>query len=360
VLSGHLDQENSIVARLLSKDLGPHSAIAKIAFFDTKPYMKAAFEKANNGRFRIDYLEARLSSETISLAAGYPIVCIFVNDNVDENIARGLKAMGVELIALRCAGYNNVAVAACKEQGLSVARVPAYSPNAVAEHAVALMLSLNRKTFRAHSRVREGNFALNGLVGFDMCHKTAGIVGTGKIGKCAAKILAGFGCRVVAFDTFKDEEFAERIGMEYLELDDLFAQSDIISLHLPLLPETHYLINAESMKPMKDGVMIVNTGRGALIDTAALLDGLKRGKIGYAGLDVYEEEDDYFFEDLSDEVIEDDVLARLISFNNVIVTSHQAFLTEDALAAIASTTFNNIDEFLAGKRGSDLTNSIDV
>jgi D-lactate dehydrogenase len=201
---------------------------------------------------------------------------------------------------------------------------------------------------------------LTGLVGFDMCQKTAGVVGTGKIGKCAAKILAGFGCRVVAFDKFKDEKFAESIGMEYLELNELFAQSDIISLHVPLLPDTHHMINAESIEKMKDGVMIVNTGRGALIDTVSLIGGLKSGKIGYAGLDVYEEEGDYFFEDLSNKVIGDDVLARLTTFNNVIITSHQAFLTEEALAAIASTTFNNIDEFLAGKRGSELTNSVNI
>ena len=354
-LSEHLSRETGVVARLLSRDLDPRP---KMAFFDSKPYMKAPFDDANENRYNIRYYEARLSVNTASLAAGCQVACVFVNDNVNGPVVRELAAMGVELIALRCAGYNNVDLDACKDVGISVVRVPAYSPYAVAEHAIALMLALNRKTSKANNRVREGNFSLAGLVGFDMHGRTAGVIGIGKIGKCTASILAGFGCRVIGYARSKDTDFAASIGMEYVELDDLFAQSDIISFHAPLSPETHHMVNKESIEKMKDGVMLINTSRGALVDTVALIDGLKSGKIGYAGLDVYEEEGDYFFEDLSGEVMKDDVLARLTTFNNVMVTSHQAFLTDEALSAIATTTFQNIDEFCAGKRADELTNNV--
>jgi D-lactate dehydrogenase len=262
------------------------------------------------------------------------------------------------MIALRCAGFNNVDLAACERHGLSVTRVPAYSPYAVAEHAVALMMTLNRRLHRANNRVREGNFSLSGLVGFDMHAKTAGVIGTGKIGKCLIHILAGFGCRILAHDMYPDAQLVERSGVRYVPLDELLAESDVISLHAPLTRETRHMIGAEAIAKMKRGVMLINTSRGALIDTPALLEGLKSGQIGNAGLDVYEEESEYFFEDLSDRVITDDVLARLMTFNNVIVTSHQAFLTQEALNNIADITLENIREYELGKRGSALTNRV--
>jgi D-lactate dehydrogenase len=266
--------------------------------------------------------------------------------------------MGIGLIALRCAGFNNVDLAACGRFGVSVARVPAYSPYAVAEHAIALMMSLNRCVHRASNRIREGNFSLRGLVGFDMHGRTAGIVGAGKIGECVLSILAGFGCRLLVHSRTPKPALAERYGAEFVDLSRLLAESDIISLHAPLTPETHHMIDASAIAGMKRGVMLINTSRGGLVDTRALLNGLKSGHIGYAGLDVYEEESAYFFEDLSDEVMADDALARLTTFNNVIVTSHQAFLTGDALANIAETTLGNIEQYRAGARGGQLPNAV--
>jgi D-lactate dehydrogenase len=272
-------------------------------------------------------------------------VCIFVNDIADAEIIDGLAKNGVKLLALRCAGYNNVDLAAAKGK-MKIVRVPAYSPYAVAEHAVALMLSLNRKIHRAYWRTRDGNFSLHGLMGFDMHGKTAGIIGTGKIAKILIKILKGFGMNIVAYDLYPDYAFAEEQGITYTTLDELYKQSDIISLHCPLTDKTKYLINDISICKMKDNVMIINTGRGLLIHTNALIEGLKNKKIAAAGLDVYEEEGDYFYEDKSDKIIDDDVLARLLSFNNVIVTSHQAFFTKEALHNIAETTLLNIKAFM--------------
>ncbi len=354
-LSRHLRRETSVVAKLLSRDLDRRF---KVAFFDAKPYTEAVFRERNRFNYAIHFFESRLSPETVSLAAGFKAVCVFVNDLLNQAVIEELHTLGVEIIALRCAGYNNVDLAACARHAISVAHVPAYSPYAVAEHSVALMMALNRRIHQAHGRVREGNFSLNGLVGFDMHEKTAGVVGTGKIGKCLLSILAGFGCRLLAFDTYHDAPFAERLGFRYVPLDELFATSDIISLHAPLTPQTHHLIDAAVIAKMKRGVMLINTSRGALVDTRALLDGLKSGQIGYAGLDVYEEESGYFYEDLSDRVITDDVLARLMTFNNVLVTSHQAFLTREALANIADTTLQNIREFESGKRLRELTHSV--
>lgn len=277
-------------------------------------------------------------------------MCIFVNDTADAATIRALKEQGVPLIALRCAGFNNVDLEAARREGIRVVRVPAYSPHAVAEHAVALMLSLNRKIHRAYWRTRDGNFALHGLMGFDMYGKTAGIIGTGKIARILIHILRGFGMEVVGYDPFPDEAFASEAGMRYVSLDELYRRSDIISLHCPLTEQTRYLIDDRAIGRMKPGVMLINTGRGGLIDTQALIEGLKQKRIGAAGLDVYEEEGDYFYEDKSDKIIDDDVLARLLSFNNVIVTSHQGFFTEEALANIAHTTLSNIRDFEAGAR----------
>lgn len=330
----------------------------KVAMFDAKSYENDPFDRENRDRFSIHRFPASLNVETAQLARGFKAICIFVNDRCDAEVIEILASLGVELIALRCAGFNNVDLEACAEAGISVVRVPAYSPYAVAEHTVGLMLTLNRRLHHAWNRNRSGYFVLDGLTGFDMYGKTAGVVGSGKIGVCTANILLGMGCRVLAYDKFPNPEFESREGVEYVELDRLFRESDIITLHLPLFPETHHVINADSIATMKNGVMLINTSRGGLVDANALIDGLKSRKIGSAGLDVYEEEAGIFFHNLSDDLIPDDVLARLMTFNNVIVTSHQAFLTREALANIASTTFDNLSEYLDGKRGSSLTNGV--
>jgi len=320
----------------------------KIAFFDAKPYDEASFKKENEHfGFDIRYFKGHLNNDNVILAKGFDVVCIFVNAVVDELVINELVANGVKLIALRCAGFNNVDVLAAKDK-LKVVRVPAYSPYAVAEHTLALMLTLNRKTHKAYSRTREGNFSLNGLMGFDMHGKTAGIIGTGKIAKILIQTLRAIGMKVLAYDLYPDAEFAKNIGIEYTSLENLYKHSDIISLHCPLTNDTEYIINASSIAKMKDGVMIINTGRGKLIHTHALIKGLKSKKIGSAGLDVYEEEGDYFFEDRSNIVMDDDILARLLSFNNVIVTSHQAFFTKEAMGNIAETTLQNIQDFVTG------------
>jgi D-lactate dehydrogenase len=327
----------------------------RIAFFDTKPYDRDYFERANAGSgFHIKFFPARLAADTAALAAGYDAVCAFVNDEIDRATADVLVAGGVRLVALRCAGYNNIDLEAVWGR-LHVVRVPAYSPHAVAEHALALLLTLNRKTHKAYNRTRDGNFTLSGLVGFDLYGKTAGIVGTGQIGRIAAGILRGFGMEVLVSDPFPNEEWAASIGARYVSLDELFRSSDVVSLHCPLTAENRHLVNAEVLSSMKDDAIIVNTGRGALIDTKALIDALKDDRIGGAGLDVYEEEDAYFFEDHSSTVIKDDILARLLTLPNVLVTSHQAFLTTEALEAIADTTLENVAAFFL--RG-DLTNEI--
>ncbi len=320
----------------------------RVAFFDTKPYDRQFFEEENK-RFGFDivYFEARLNPRTVGLCKGFPAVCAFVNDDLSAQVIDALYEFGVKVIALRCAGYNNVDFRSAYGR-IHVVRVPDYSPYAVAEHTVALMLCLNRKIHKAYLRTREGNFSLNGLLGFDMHGRTAGIIGTGKIGKAVISILRGMGMEVLAYDPYPDEEFAKALGVRYVDLDTLYANSDVISLHCPLTKENEHMINQDAISKMKPGVMIINTGRGRLIDTRALIDGLKSGKIGYAGLDVYEEETEYFFEDKSGEVITDDVLARLLTFPNVIVTSHQAFFTSDALRNIARVTLENLKEFFDG------------
>ena len=318
----------------------------KIAFFGAKPYDISSFDQVNKDfNYDIKYYKGHLNKNNLVLTQGTDAVCIFVNDTADAEIIDGLAKNGVKLLALRCAGYNNVDLAAAKGK-MKIVRVPAYSPYAVAEHAVALMLSLNRKIHRAYWRTRDGNFSLHGLMGFDMHGKTAGIIGTGKIAKILIKILKGFGMNIVAYDLYPDYAFAEEQGITYTTLDELYKLSDIISLHCPLTDKTKYLINDISICKMKDNVMIINTGRGLLIHTNALIEGLKNKKIAAAGLDVYEEEGDYFYEDKSDKIIDDDVLARLLSFNNVIVTSHQAFFTKEALHNIAETTLLNIKAFM--------------
>ena len=318
----------------------------KIEFFGAKPYDISSFDQVNKDfNYDIKYYKGHLNKNNLVLTQGTDAVCIFVNDTADAEIIDGLAKNGVKLLALRCAGYNNVDLAAAKGK-MKIVRVPAYSPYAVAEHAVALMLSLNRKIHRAYWRTRDGNFSLHGLMGFDMHGKTAGIIGTGKIAKILIKILKGFGMNIVAYDLYPDYAFAEEQGITYTTLDELYKQSDIISLHCPLTDKTKYLINDISICKMKDNMMIINTGRGLLIHTNALIEGLKNKKIAAAGLDVYEEEGDYFYEDKSDKIIDDDVLARLLSFNNVIVTSHQAFFTKEALHNIAETTLLNIKAFM--------------
>ncbi|MBD3427121.1 MAG: 2-hydroxyacid dehydrogenase [Candidatus Omnitrophica bacterium] len=320
----------------------------KILFFDTKPYDRQFFGEANREYgFQLKYLNNRLNEDTADLARGYRIISIFVNDMVSEAVADKLSELGVKLVALRSAGYNNVDLDAVYDR-IHVVRVPEYSPYAIAEHAVALMMTLNRKIHRAYFRVRDNNFAINGLMGFDMHGKTAGVIGTGRIGKTLLEILKGFGMNLLAYDPKPDEEEASGMGFKYVDLETLYAKSDIISLHCPLTRETEYIINQESIGAMKDGVMIINTGRGKLIDTKALIENLKTGKIAYAGLDVYEEESEFFYEDLSSSFISDDVLARLMTFHNVVITSHQGFFTKEALANIAETTLSNVREFIEG------------
>lgn len=317
----------------------------KIAFFDAKPYDKPGFDAYSAGTgLEIKYFETKLNADTVSLASGFDGVCVFVNDTLNETVVDALYALGVRAVALRCAGFNNVDIRACFGK-LRVFRVPAYSPYAVAEHAMALLLTVNRHTNKAYIRTRDFNFSLAGLTGFDLHGKTAGVVGTGKIGRTFAGICAGFGMRVLAYDKFPSPDS----GLSYVTLPELLAQSDVISLHCPLTSETRHMIGAAAIAGMKTGVVIVNTSRGALIDTEALIDGLKRRKIGAACLDVYEEESELFYEDRSDSIIEDDVLVRLISMPNVIVTSHQAFLTKEALNNIAATTVDNLLKFQRGE-----------
>lgn len=322
----------------------------RVAVFSTKSYDRAALERANDQRHDLTFFEAKLAPETASLAADYEAICPFVNDDVDAETIAALADGGTRLIATRSAGYNHIDLDAAADHGITVARVPAYSPNAVAEHALALILTLNRKMHRAYNRVREGNFSLDGLMGFTLDGKTVGVVGTGSIGRVFASIMVAMGCEVIAADPNPDD--ALRDTVDYVELDTLFESSDIISLHCPLVPQTHHLIDAESIAAMKDGVMIINTSRGGLIDTQALIDGLKSGKVGHVGLDVYEEEEGLFFEDLSNDIIRDDVFMRLLTFPNVVITGHQGFFTEEALQNIAETTIANITAFETG--GGDL------
>jgi D-lactate dehydrogenase len=320
----------------------------RVAVFNAKPYDVDSLRAANSQHGHdLVFLEPRLSPTTARLADGADAVCAFVNDDLSAPVLEQLHAAGVRLVALRCAGFNHVDLAAAARLGLVVARVPAYSPHAVAEHAVGLVLALDRKLHRAYNRVRENNFALTGLLGFDLHGRTVGVVGTGQIGAVFAQIMLGFGCRVLAHDPVPDPACAAR-GVEYVELPHLLAQAEVLSLHCPLTPQTHHLLDAAAVEQLRDGVMVINTSRGALVDTSALIDGLKRGKIGYLGLDVYEEEADLFFEDLSDRVVGDDVFARLLTFPNVLITGHQAFFTSEALAGIAATTLDNVTGFELG------------
>jgi D-lactate dehydrogenase len=321
----------------------------RIAVFSTKPYDRAFLEEAN-GRHghSLLFLEPRLTPETAALAAGFPAVCAFVNDQLDAPVLEELTSRGTRIIALRSAGFNHVDLAAAGRLGLTVARVPAYSPEAVSEHTVGLMLSLDRRLHRAYARVREGNFALDGLLGRGLHGRTAGIVGTGKIGVAVARILAGFGCRLLVHDPIENPACVE-LGATYVPLGDLLARSEIVTLHCPLTPATRHMIDARALSTMRPGVMLINTGRGALIDTPAVVAGLKSGRIGYLGLDVYEEEAELFFEDRSTRVLTDDVFARLLTFPNVLITGHQGFFTEGALRAIADTTLRNISRIERGQ-----------
>jgi D-lactate dehydrogenase len=330
-----------------------------VAVFDTKPYSREPVLRASaNCAIEWRFLEFRLTKETAPLAKGAQAVCVFVNDTLDRPCLEALAAQGIKLVALRCTGFNNVDLAAAKELKLAVTRVPVYSPYAVAEHAVALLLALNRKIHRAFNRVRELNFSLNGLVGFDLHGKTAGIMGTGKIGRIVAQILRGFGMKVLAYDPFPNREWAAQQQVEYVDAYSVAGLSDVISLHIPLTPQTKHLIRRETLDQMKSGTILINVSRGALIDAKALIEALKSGRLGGVALDVYEEEEGVFFEDLSGQVLQDDDLARLLTFPNVIITAHQAFLTHEALADIARTTVANVEALANGKsyvEGSVLT-----
>ncbi|HYQ38260.1 MAG TPA: 2-hydroxyacid dehydrogenase [Pseudomonas sp.] len=321
----------------------------QITLFSSKPYDRDSFSAANQAHgHALHFLDARLDRDTAALARGAEVVCAFVNDDLSAPVLERLRGGGTRLLALRSAGYNHVDLAAAAALDLPVVRVPAYSPHAVAEHAVALVLALNRRIHRAFNRTREGDFSLHGLSGFDLCGKTVGVVGGGQIGAVFARIMLGFGCRVRLHDPQPNAELLA-LGARYVDLGALLADSDIVSLHCPLTPSTRHLIDRASLTRMKRGAMLINTGRGALVDTPALIDALKSGQLGYLALDVYEEEADLFFEDRSDQPLQDDVLARLLTFPNVIVTAHQAFLTHEALAAIASTTLDNIAAWQAGR-----------
>lgn len=313
----------------------------KLAIFSTKRWVRDAFSVQKPESIDITFFEARLDEETAPLAAGFDAVCVFVNDTVSAPVIDVLAAGGVKTVALRCAGFNNVDLHRAAEKGIQVCRVPAYSPYAVAEYALGLILSLNRKFHRAHARVREGNFSLDGLLGFDLHNKTVGVIGTGKIGQIFMDVISGFGVRILAYDKFPNQAVKDR-GVEYVELETLYRESDIISLHCPLTHETYHLINDYAIRSMKPGVMLINTSRGPLINSGAVIDGLKSGKVGYVGLDVYEEEGDLFFEDLSDQVIQDDTFVRLQTFPNVLITSHQAFFTREAVENIRDTTYANL------------------
>lgn len=324
----------------------------KVAVFSAKPYdrqMLSAVNTEHSYGHELVFLEPSLSQSTAPLATGFPAVCLFVNDAADAAALEILAANGTRLIALRCAGFNNVDLKAAAELGMTIVRVPAYSPYAVAEFAVGMILTLNRKFHKAYNRVREGNFSLDGLMGFELHDRTVGIVGTGKIGMTFAKLMRGFGCIVLGYDRYPNPQFETLGAARYVDLPELLANSDIISLHCPLTPETYHLIDAEAIAQMKPGVMLINTSRGALIDTEAVIDGLKSHHIGALGLDVYEQEADLFFEDLSNTIIQDDVFERLLMFPNVLATGHQAFFTEDALTNIAQTTLANITAIEQGR-----------
>lgn len=320
----------------------------KTTVFSTHKFEEPYLISANKSKHELKLLEVRLTESTASLARGTEAISLFTSDDASAVVLEKLKDIGIKYIALRTAGYNNVAVEKAAELGIKVARVPAYSPYAIAEHTMALILALNRKLIRAHNRVRDMNFSLNGLTGFDLNGKTVGVMGTGKIGAILVKILHGFGCDILAYDNSEDGELIEKYGIRYTDCSTICRQADIISLHVPLVPSTKHLIDAKRISLMKPGVMLINTSRGGLVDTKAVIEGLKTGKVGYFGMDVYEEEEGLFFEDHSDEILQDDVIARLMTLSNVLITSHQAFLTDTALTNIADTTIHNLDSFEKG------------
>lgn len=323
---------------------------AKVLFFDAHHFEREVFEKQNKlFNFQIDFLETRLTPETAKLAHSYEIICCFANDRLNADSLRILKQSGVKLIALRSAGFNHIDLGVAHDLNLVVVRVPEYSPFSVAEHAACMLLALNRKIHRSYHRVRELNFSLEGLVGFDLHGKSVGVLGTGRIGSAFARIMRGFGCHIYAYDPKPNSALERELQLKYVDIDTLFSKSKIISLHLPLVPETKHLIDKKALQKMQPGVYLINTGRGALIDTLALIQALKTGHVGAAGLDVYEEEENIFFKDLSDQVLLDDHLARLLTFPNVLITSHQGFLTAEALTNIAQTTLENIADFNAGR-----------
>jgi D-lactate dehydrogenase len=325
----------------------------KIAFFSTQPYDKEYFERYNK-EHEILFFDAPLNEQTVKLAHGCITICAFVNDQLNATVIKALAADGIKLIAQRCAGFNNVDLEAAKFHKIAVVRVPAYSPHAVAEHALALIMALNRKTHKAYNRVREGNFSVDRLMGFDLFGKTIGVIGTGKIGQCFARIMQGLGCNVLAVDIIINEKLASS-GVQYLPLKEVLEQSDIISLHCPLTQQTKHLLNSDTLQWMKKGAMLINTSRGALIDAKAAIAALKKGKLGYLGIDVYEQEGELFYHDLSENIIEDEVIMRLLSFPNVLITSHQGFLTAEALTQIAMITLQNVSDF---EQGKELLNSV--
>lgn len=319
----------------------------KIAVFSTYRYDEEFLNRYNTGH-ELSFFVLPLNEQTVALTKGFDAICIFVNDNVNATVLNALKENGVKLIVLRCAGFNNVDVQLANKLDIPVLRVPAYSPEAVAEHALALILTLNRKTHKAYNRVREGNFSLEKLMGFNLHHRKVAVIGTGNIGKAFCQILSGFGCKISAFDIYPDPELS-KLGVTYGTLEEVLADADIVSLHCPLLEETKHLINEQTLKLFKHGAMLINTSRGGLINTADAIEALKTGRLGYLGLDVYEQEGNLFFHDNSEDIIQDDLITRLISFPNVLITSHQGFFTNEAMTEIATTTFNNINEFVAKK-----------
>ncbi len=322
--------------------------LKKIAVFSSKPYDKEYLESANNRyNFQIIYFEASLNSSTIELAKGFDAVCIFVNDVLDREVIEKLSELNIAVVALRCAGFNNVDLDSAKSRNIKIVRVPSYSPESVAEHAVALVLTLNRKTHKAYNRIRECNFSLDRLTGFNLYKKVVGVIGTGQIGKAFCRIMLGFGCEVLAYDVSESDD-VKKMGVHYCSLEELYKKSDIISLHCPLNSQTQYIINEKSFLLMKAGVMIINTSRGKLINTDDVIKALKLKKIGYLGIDVYEQEENLFFNDLSESIIEDELILRLMTFPNVLITSHQAFLTHEALTRIAETTLLNIQSYFLG------------
>lgn len=320
----------------------------KVAFFSSKTYDRESFEKHNTfSGIELTFFEAPLNPDTAGLSQGFQAVCVFVNDRLDAPVLETLAGNGVGLIALRCAGFNNVDLAKAAELGIRVMRVPAYSPEAIAEHALALILTLNRKTHKAFNRIREGNFSLEGLTGFNLYGKTVGVIGTGKTGFAFARIMLGMGCQVVAYDKYPSEKLKE-MGVHYTDFNALLKTSDIISLHCPLTPETHHLFDTRAFRKMKPGAMLINTSRGAVIDTRDAIEALKSHKLGYLAIDVYEQEEKLFFRDLSESILQDDTIARLMTFPNVLITAHQGFFTHEALGQIASVTLNNIHDFSRG------------